>query len=87
MKYACLCCGYKILDERPSGTYEICDICGWEDDNRDGGANKVTLKEAKENFKIFGVSDPDHPELKKMVRKPNESDERDPNWESLYYPE
>jgi hypothetical protein len=28
----CLSCGYKTLDEEPSGTYDICEICFWEDD-------------------------------------------------------
>ncbi|MEK7165590.1 MAG: CPCC family cysteine-rich protein [Patescibacteria group bacterium] len=87
MKYACLCCGYKTLNEQPPGTFGICDICGWEDDNADGGANKVTLKEAKENFNKFGMSDPNHLQIKKMIRQPTEQDDRDPNWENLYYPD
>lgn len=28
----CLSCGYKTLDEEPPGTYDICEICFWEDD-------------------------------------------------------
>lgn len=31
MKYTCPCCGFLTFDE-PSGNYEICGICGWEDD-------------------------------------------------------
>lgn len=50
-KYFCLYCGYKTLEEEPPGTYDICPICDWEADISDGGANQVTLKEAKENFK------------------------------------
>jgi hypothetical protein len=29
----CPCCLYKTLGER--GGYEICDVCGWEDDGQD----------------------------------------------------
>jgi hypothetical protein len=31
MKYTCPCC-YKTLGEEPPDTYEICEICFWEDD-------------------------------------------------------
>ncbi len=53
MKYTCPCCGYKTLEEEPPGTYEICNICFWEDDSvqfkepdYEGGANEVSLKQA-----------------------------------------
>lgn len=32
MKYICLCCGYRIIEEELLGIYEICNICYWEDD-------------------------------------------------------
>ncbi|MBN6888739.1 hypothetical protein JRF95_19980 [Cytobacillus horneckiae] len=32
MKYTCLCCGNKTLNEEPPDTYEICETCFWEDD-------------------------------------------------------
>lgn len=48
-RYPCPCCGFVTFSE-PSGSYEICVICGWEDDNlqlRDpglsGGANRRSL--------------------------------------------
>ena len=48
----CPCCGSFVIEE--PGCYEICDICGWEDDpvqSRNefyiGGANGISLKEAK----------------------------------------
>ncbi|WP_345552523.1 CPCC family cysteine-rich protein [Microbulbifer aestuariivivens] len=57
MKYTCPCCGYKTLDEPATGTFDICDLCGWEDDtvqNQDpdyeGGANGICLREAQHNF-------------------------------------
>ncbi len=56
----CPCCGYLTLEER--GYYEICYLCGWEDDGQDdpyadenwGGPNgDCSLTEARENFKKF----------------------------------
>ena len=32
-RYACPCCCYLTLDEAPTGTYNICKVCFWEDDN------------------------------------------------------
>jgi len=56
-KYTCPCCGYKTLDEPPPGTFEICGLCGWEDDaiqfgdpDYEGGANGESLREAQHNF-------------------------------------
>lgn len=61
MKYTCPCMGYKTLDEEPTDTYEICNICFWEDDGvqyRDpyyeGGANEISLRQAQQNFIKFG---------------------------------
>lgn len=51
------------MSEAESGTFEICPVCFWEDDSVQfndidfaGGANKESLREARENFKKFGVS-------------------------------
>ncbi|MEE6452628.1 CPCC family cysteine-rich protein [Gottfriedia acidiceleris] len=61
--YPCPCCGYKTLEEEDRGSYEICQVCFWEDDiiqNEDedfvGGANDLSLRQAKENFKKYRVS-------------------------------
>jgi hypothetical protein len=50
--YACPCCGKLTIAEL--GSYEICDICGWEDDpvqtsdpEYRGGANRLSLNEAR----------------------------------------
>ncbi|NLJ72316.1 MAG: hypothetical protein GX333_04800 [Syntrophomonadaceae bacterium] len=55
--HECPCCQKKTLTEG-SGLYEICPICGWEDDPVQradpyfsGGANEMSLKEAQKVFK------------------------------------
>ncbi|MFH8738427.1 CPCC family cysteine-rich protein [Streptomyces sp. NPDC017964] len=59
----CPCCGHLVLDETP-GSYEICPICFWEDDGvqfrcptMTGGANRVSLIEAQQNYQEFGACD------------------------------
>ena len=49
----CKCCGALEISEVDN--YEICSICGWEDDpvqsadpEREGGANLQSLKMAKQ---------------------------------------
>ena len=60
--YTCQCCGYKTLLEKTGCSHEICKVCGWQDDaDDDGGANYVTLEQARRNFKLLGESDPEHP--------------------------
>ncbi len=61
MKYKCPCCGFYTLSERP-GSWEICEVCFWEDDpvQREdeafiGGANDVSLKQARKNYAAFGA--------------------------------
>jgi hypothetical protein len=48
----CPCCGSKVL--REGGAFEICPVCGWEDDpsqsddpELDGGANPISLSDAR----------------------------------------
>jgi hypothetical protein len=64
VKFACLCCGNRTLDGEPPGTYDICPVCYWEDDpvqgadlDARGGANSVSLSEARCNFSCFGAAD------------------------------
>ena len=64
-RYVCACCGCHTLLN--PGHYDICDVCGWEDDpyetqpprgNPDAisGPNRISLNEARANYKRFGAS-------------------------------
>ena len=73
-KNPCPCCGYLTLAEKPPGTYEVCPVCFWEDDvaqgndtNLAGGANIVSLAQARKNFALYGASSP---EYRHRVRDP-----------------
>ncbi len=63
-RYPCPCCGFLTLDQQPPGSFAICPVCWWEDDDvqgRDpayaGGANAVSLRKARENFRTFGAAE------------------------------
>jgi hypothetical protein len=82
-RFFCPCCGYATLGEAPPGTFEICDICFWEDDDvqfRDplatAGANRVSLTEAQANFIQYGVSEL---RFREHVRSPKSDEKRNPN--------
>ncbi|KRE24947.1 CPCC family cysteine-rich protein [Paenibacillus sp. Soil522] len=79
MKYACPCCGYKTLELKPPGTYDICEICFWEDDgvqfddpDYEGGANSESLRQYQKAFLMGRVN-----------RRPTDKDERDQDWTPL----
>ena len=62
--FACPCCEYLTFEEEPPGTFAVCPVCFWEDDDvqfRDpayvGGANSVSLEQARNNFREFGASE------------------------------
>ncbi|CQR71668.1 hypothetical protein SOV_04640 [Sporomusa ovata DSM 2662] len=55
-KYKCACCGNETITE--PDFYEICPVCGWEDDgvqredpDYKGGANQMSLNEAREAYR------------------------------------
>jgi hypothetical protein len=80
-QYKCPCCGFRTLSEKPPGTFGICPVCLWEDDNAqyedpnlEGGANRPSLTQAIKNFKEFGASDL---QLKSKVRPPT-AEEKEP---------
>jgi hypothetical protein len=65
-RFACPCCDLLTLDRPPTGTFQTCPVCWWEDDNvqykdpdYEGGANRVSLREARDNFRSEGASRPD----------------------------
>lgn len=61
-KHKCPVCGeYEFLEDN---SLDICRVCGWQDDgvqeddpDYDGGANHVSLNQAKENYKKYGVAE------------------------------
>lgn len=78
MKYKCPCCGYYTFENQPNGSYDICKVCFWEDDpiqlddpTFEGGANRVSLQQARLNFKEFGACEK---RLISYVRKPTDEE-------------
>ncbi|MCX6182772.1 MAG: CPCC family cysteine-rich protein [Bacteroidetes bacterium] len=77
-KYKCPCCGFYTLNDKAENTFQFCPVCYWEDDgvqfqepNYQGGANSVSLMQAKENFKSFGAIEE---RFKEYVRLPLEQE-------------
>ena len=71
-KFKCPCCGYYTLPN--TGEYDICPVCFWEDDvvqeddpDLEGGANDLSLRECRENYRKFGACEE---RFKERVRKP-----------------
>lgn len=72
-RYPCPCCGFLTMPQ-DRGSYELCPVCFWEDDgvqfrdpSYEGGANQVSLNDARANFARIGASEP---ELLDSVRPP-----------------
>ena len=68
----------------PNGSFDICEVCFWEDDpvqlenpDYEGGANKVSLRQGQINFSKFGACER---EMIKHIRKPFEEEQRDADW-------
>ncbi|WP_333696749.1 CPCC family cysteine-rich protein [Flavobacterium sp.] len=86
-KFACPCCGYKTFTQQPNGTYDICQVCFWEDDpiqlkdpDYEGGANKVSLRQGQRNFEKYGACEK---EMIKNVRPPKTDEKRDKEWKLI----
>ena len=85
-KYTCPCCGYIVFNE-PTGSYEICPICYWEDDPVQaadpwfaGGANRPNLVDAQALFARYGAMEE---RFVTDVRPPLDSDRVDPSWRAV----
>jgi len=55
MHLACPGCGFRTIESEIYGSYDICAVCGWEDDSvqlhnpcSGGGANKISLLECQQ---------------------------------------
>ncbi|MEM7174098.1 MAG: CPCC family cysteine-rich protein [Bacteroidota bacterium] len=75
-KYQCPCCKYYTLEEGRENSFDICDVCYWEDDeiqeddpSYTGGANDVSLNQARENFKKYKAASEF---VARFTRAPNE---------------
>jgi hypothetical protein len=84
--YPCPCCGFLTFEE-PSGSYDICPICFWEDDlvqlafpDMAGGANKCSLIEGQRNFASFGACER---RLIANARPPRNEERRAAKWRPL----
>ncbi|ULO09197.1 glycosyltransferase [Paenibacillus sp. 19GGS1-52] len=70
----CPCCGYFTVESEDEVIVDICDVCFWQYDlvahnypDNNIGANHISLNQAKENYKEFGVCKKG---FKDMVREP-----------------
>jgi hypothetical protein len=77
MHLACPGCGFRTIESKVYGSYDICPVCGWEDDSvqlhnpcSGGGANKISLHECQQATASWSAE--------KMSRF-----ERDPAWRRL----
>jgi hypothetical protein len=85
--YPCPCCGFLVFDGPPGTTFRICPICFWQDDESSlryatipDGPNHASLVDAQGNFATFGACEL---RLKKHVRAPTATDQRDPGWRPI----
>jgi hypothetical protein len=82
-KYTCPCCGFVTFEE-PSGSHDICNVCGWQDDNFQLGTPFSNLGA---NHKSLWVS---QTEFLKSVPQSTETYKgfkRDPEWRAMDYRE
>jgi hypothetical protein len=55
--HPCPCCGFRTMLDLERGSFDICPVCGWEDDRLQyadpdyrGGANEMSLNQARAKF-------------------------------------
>jgi Cysteine-rich CPCC len=82
-KFPCPCCGHCVHED-PPGSYMICQVCWWEDDQVQlrwptwaPGANRVSLVEAQRNYAAAGACEP---RASGRARPPREDEPLDAGW-------
>ena len=86
-RFYCPCCGFDTLDAEPPGTFDICRICGWEDDDVQfedpdfsGGANVLSLRKYQLNW---SKSTYNHPIIQSETEIFGIKYNRKPGWKPL----
>ena len=82
--YPCPVCGHLTFSE-PPGSYDVCEVCGWEDDALQlefattlaGGANGITLHTAQTAFLKAEAR------MKRKYAGTRFPRERDPGWRPI----
>ena len=74
MKSKCVCCGHYTINNENPLYHDIYPVCFWENDpiqnekpDYVGGANKMSLNEAKKSYELYGAISQ---EFIQYVRKP-----------------
>ncbi len=64
--HKCPVCGEYVF--KNSHSYDVCPICGWDDDGwfEGGGANTMSLEEAIADFKIHRSKNPKYKWIKSI---------------------
>lgn len=77
-RLVCPCCGYFTVESDDEVIVDICEVCFWQYDvvahelpDRNIGANHISLNQARENYRLFGVC---KPQFKHLVRTPQEEE-------------
>ncbi|WP_250008050.1 CPCC family cysteine-rich protein [Actinoplanes sp. M2I2] len=85
-RYPCVCCGHLTMDE-PPGSFFICPVCFWEDDNLQlrwpdwaGGANRPCLIDAQRSYQQIGGCEE---RTRHLVRPPGDDEPADPAWRPI----
>lgn len=87
--FTCPCCGYKTLKDKSPGSFCICGVCGWTDDNLqfddpefvDGTPNDISLRQAQRQF--YKAESNKKLSFKNLVRPDVKWYEFDENWKPI----